>query len=315
MADRAKGMSVKPVYSIILPTYRRADVLALCLEHLAALDYPLDQVEVRIYDNGAPQDSRHVAGPFADRLRLTYTVNEPGHGLGYSLCRGAAECAGSRVVELNDDALVPPDFLRRLDSLFDADPTLGVVGVRALEDGYARTGEGIGLIDGRSGEVVGNFDLPTDHPIEVEHVYGFCYAYRRELLDRGGHHDSVLLAQDYSTGNRIETDHCLTARRLGFRVVYDGSIAVRHLARPRGDINERSLKWKLNHTRNTLYLYLKHFGPFGKRGLALRFALLMDVGVLSALRRPTVANWRYFFTGLRARGSACYHYLRYLVGI
>ena len=308
-------MSIQSVYSIILPTYRRPDVLALCLEHLAALDYRRDQFEVRIYDNGSPQDSRLVADPFADRLRLSYTVNEPGHGLGYSLCRGTRECQGDRIVELNDDALVPPDFLRRVDALFDSDLSIGVVGVRAIEDGYAGGGGGIGRIDARTGEVVGNFDQPTEHPIEVEHVYGFCYAYRREVLARGGRHDEVLLARDYSSGNRLESDQCLTARRLGFRVVYDGSIAVCHLARPRADMSERSMRWKLNHTRNTLYLFLKHYGLLGKRCLALRFALLMDIGLLSAVRHPTGANWLYFLTGLRARASASYHYLRYLTGI
>ncbi len=302
-------------YSFILPTYRRPDVLGLCLAHLAALDYDLSQVEVRVYDNGAPRDSQAVAEPFIGRLRLTYTVNQPGHGLGYSLCRGAREGRGRRVVELNDDALVPPDFLRRLDATFDADPRIGVIGVRAIEDGYAGGNTGIGRIDDWTGEVVGNFDLPTEGPVEVEHVYGFCYAYRREVLERGGGHDEVLLAQDYSSGNRIETDHCLTAHRLGFRVVHDGSIAVRHLAKPRGDMSERSLMWKLNHTRNTLYLYLKHYGLTGRRCLATRFALLMDVGFLSALRRPNKENWLYFLTGLRARASACYHYLRYVTGL
>ena len=164
----------------------------------------------------------------------------------------------------------------------------------------------------RSGQVVGNFNRPTAGPLDVEHVYGFCYAYTRALVERGGGHDAVLLARDYSSGNRIETDQCLTARRLGFRVVYDGRIAVRHLAKPRGDMSERSPRWQLNHTRNTLYLYLKHFGLFGRRCLALRF-LFQDVGLLSALRRPTGTNWRYFLTGLRGRLSAFGHYARYLL--
>jgi GT2 family glycosyltransferase len=266
-----------------------------------------------VYDNGSPEDSRSVAETFRGRLPLKYTLNEPGHGLGYSLSRGATECTGQRVIELNDDALVPPNFLTRLDEVFACDPNIGVVGVRAIEEKYAQNGDGIGLIDEKTCDVIGNFDQPANDVIDVDHVYGFCYAYKRELLDRGGRHDRVLLAKDYSSGNRLETDHCLTAKRLGFRVVYDGTLAVRHLAKPRGDISERSLKWKLNHTRNTLYLYLKHYGLFGRRCLALRFAFLKDVGVLSALGRPNRSNWKYFLTGLRGRTSAFAHYLRYLI--
>jgi GT2 family glycosyltransferase len=268
----------------------------------------MDRVEVRVYDNGAPQYSRATIEFFKDRFQLIYTLNPPGHGLGYSLNRGEMECLGERIVEINDDALVPPDLLKRFDLIFDSDPSIGVVGVRAIEDAYCRVGQGIGVIDAETCEVVGNFDLPATELLDVEHVYGFCYAYTRDLLELGGRHDRILLSKDYSSGNRLETDHCLTAKRLGFRVVYDGRIAVHHLARPRADMSERSLKWSLNHTRNTLYLFLKHFGPFGKGCLALRFAFFKDVGILSALRHPGKDNWVYFLNGIRARASAFGHY-------
>lgn len=294
--------------TFVVPTYRRPDVLRQCLEHLCALDPAPGAFEVRVLDNGAPETSRAVVAEFAGRLNLHYTENEPGHGLGFSLNRGADAALGEIVIELNDDALVPSDFLERVLPHFD-DASVGVVGVRAIENGYASTAGGIGRIDERTLEVTGNFDQSTAGPIDVEHVYGFCYAYRRELLDRGGRHDTTLLARDYSSGNRIETDHCLTARRLGYRVLYDGSIAVTHLAKPRGDLSERSERWRLNHIRNTLYLYLKHFGLFGRGAIALRYGLKHDVGLISLLKRPTPANARYFWVGLRARGSAVWHWL------
>jgi GT2 family glycosyltransferase len=299
-------------HSLIVPTYRRQDVLQTCLEHIAALDFDTASVEVRVYDNGSPADSRSIVEAFRDRIpNLTYTLNEPGHGLGYSLTRGAAECTGKRIVEMNDDALIGPDFLTRIDAVFDSDPKIGVVGVRAIEANYATQPGGIGEFNPKTGEVVGNFDRPTDAPIDVEHVYGFCYAYTRALVEAGGKHDTILLARDDSSGNRIETDQCLTARRLGFRVIYDGTHAVTHLAKPRADMSERSLKWKLQHTRNTLYIYLKHFGLFGRGAAAFRFAFLLDVGLFSLLKRPNRANWDYFRTGLAGRAAAFTNWLRW----
>ena len=299
--------------SFIVPTYRRQDVLALCLEHIRDVQVPDGySIEILVYDNGLPDDSQSVIDACPVQLQVQYTANTAGHGLGYSLCRGANEVTGDIVVELNDDALVPPDFLERITAVFDADPKIGVVGVRAIEDGYATEGNTIGVIDSASRNVRGNFNQETDGPVDAEHVYGFCYAYRREILERGATHDSILLAQDYSSGNRIETDHCLSAKRLGYRVVYDGSIAVTHLAKPRPDMDERSLKWKLNHWRNTLYLYLKHFGPFGRKAIAIRFAI-HDLGLLSFIRQPNKTNWLYFFTGLKARTSAVWHWGKYLV--
>ncbi|MEI8213220.1 MAG: glycosyltransferase family 2 protein [Planctomycetota bacterium] len=301
-------------WSVILPTYRRQDVLRQSLERLAASDLPKENAEVLIYDNGSPQDSQPVVESFAAELPIRYTNNGVGHGLGYSLTRGATEATGRMILEMNDDALVPSDLFARLSELFNGAPGVGVIGVRALEDGYHERGSGIGRIDPQSLEVIGNFDRTTDGPIDVEHVYGFCYAYMRDVVAKGAGHDQVLLARDYSSGTRIETDQCLMARRAGFRVVYDGSIAVVHLAKPRGDMDEFSPRWRLNHIRNTLYLYLKHFGWFGRSCMGIRFCFLHDLGLLSFIKRPTKSNWLYFWISIRARASGIWHWLRYVFG-
>ena len=52
----------------------------------------------------------------------------------------------------------------------------------------------------------------------------------------------------------------------------------------------------------------------GKGAAALKLTFITDVGLLSALRRPTAANAAYFLNGLRARGSAYLHYVGYLIG-
>jgi GT2 family glycosyltransferase len=303
---------VGTTYSLVIPTYNRPDMLRLCLAHVASLDYPRDEIEVLVIDNGGPQhNSADVGREYQGRLSLRYLVNEVNRGMGFSLNRGMRESRGERVVLLNDDAMVPPSFLRDLDGTFASDPAVGCVGCRADEKGYVRHGTGIGRIDPVD-EVVGNFDQDCGRTIEVEHVYGFCYAFTRAALERAGAYDEILLARPCSSANRTETDHCLSIREAGLKVVYNPAIVVEHLAKPRADMSEVSLRWKLNHTRNTLYLFLKHYGLFGKKCLALRFAFLRDVGLLSACRKPTWSNLHYFLTGLRGRFSAFGHYLLYL---
>jgi len=302
-----------PAYSIVIPTFRRPDQLAECLASVAALDYALEAVEVIIVDNGGPaENAEAAAAPFRDRLTITYIVNPQNGGYGYSVNRGIAASSGHRLVLLNDDARIRPEFLRQCDAVMDADLQIGCLGCRADEDGYRNSGEGIGRLD-HSGEVVGNFNLDCGGPLEVEHVYGFCYVFTREAVRRAGLCDETLLARRYSSGNRIETDHCLSIKKHGLKVMYDPRIVVRHLAKPRPDMSELSLRWKINAIRNTIYLYLKHFGPFGKRGAALRLTFVSDVGLLSMLKRPTRTNVAYFATGLRARVSAYGHYLLYLM--
>lgn len=306
------SLAMTPAYSLCIPTYNRPDTLDSCLEHVERFEFPLDQIQVLVIDNGRGAETAAVAKKHAQRLSLEHLVNDVNRGLGYSLNRGFRAARGQRVVSLNDDAMMPPHFLRQLDAVFDVDPKIGCIGVRALEEHYAREFEGIGVIDDQ-GNVVGNFDIDCGRRIDVDHVYGFCYAFTREALEAVGVNDQTLLAKPYSTGDRIETDHCMRIKEAGYRVVYDPAITVRHLALPRADMPERTLKWKLNSTRNTLYLFLKHYGVFGRKALALRYALLHDVGIISAIRQPTRFNWAYFLTGARARASAVGHYMLYLL--
>ena len=306
-------MTGAPVYSIVIPTFRRPDMLAACLESVCAADYPLDAIEVIVVDNGGVENSRAASDPFRDRVAIRYLVNRQNRGYGYSVNRGIVESKGERVILLNDDARPEPDLFRECDRLLASDPSIGCVGCRAVEVGYVNTGDLIGRIDS-SGRIYGNFNIDCGEVIDVDHVYGFCYVFTRRAVELAGLNDRTLLARPYSTGDRIETDHCLMIQRAGLRVVYDPRMVARHLAKPRPDISETSLAWTRNSIRNTLYLYLKHYGVFGREAAALRLTFVRHVGLVSALARPSAENLAYFFNGLRARASAYWHYGLYLMG-
>ena len=317
MKDTTSNGSVKDsvssyTWSVILPTYRREDTLPSCLDHIAQARHERDDIEIIILDNGVPESSRAIVEKSEIHSHLTYIENPPGSGLGYSLKKGAELAKGNLILEINDDAILPNQFFKELENIFESDPKIGVVGVRATEEGYLQTEEQVGTIDEHSGVITGNFASETKDPIDVEHIYGFCFAYRRELLAKGANHDQALLSKNYSSGTRIETDQCLSAIEAGYRVIYAGNIAVLHLAKPRIDLDERSEKWRLNHIRNTLYLFLKHFGLLNRKALALRYAILHDVGVRSFLKCPSRKNLRYLITGFSAKVSAFYHWLIHL---
>ncbi len=287
-------------------------MLGECLASVCQLDYPLNRLEVIVIDNGGDQNSRAASAPFAGRLSLRHLVNRVNRGYGYSVNRGIVESRGERILLLNDDARPSPSLLRESDALLSTDPLIGCIGCRAIERGYINTGNEIGRIS-ESGYIVGNFDIDCGHPIEVEHVYGFCYVFTRHAVDVAGLNDRTLLAKPYSSGNRIETDHCLMIRRAGLKVIYNPRMSALHLAKPRPDMSEISLAWQRNAIRNTIYLYLKHYGLFGKGGAALRLTFLKDVGIWSAITRPSKSTLLYLLNGLRARGSAYGHYLLYLL--
>ena len=302
-----------PAYSIVIPTYRRGESLAECLKSVVALEYQKDRLEVVIIDNGGAQHTQAFAEPFREWLPIRYLVNVVNRGYGFSVNRGIVESSGDRILLLNDDARPSPDLLIKCDALLAADPSIGCVGCRAIETGYQNWGTDVGYLRD-DGNIVGNFDVDCGHPIEVEHVYGFCYIFTREAVRRAGLNDRTLLAQPYSSGDCIETDHCLSIRRAGLKVMYHPGMAAVHLAKPRPDMSEVSLKWHKNAIRNPIYLYLKHFGLFGKHGAALHLTFFKHVGIVSAVSRPSGSNVAYFFNGLSARVSAYWHWVKYLAG-
>ncbi len=140
-------------FTIVIPTYRRPDVLELCLASIRDQDYDLHQIELLVIDNAEAEHTAAVGEKFPS-LPLRYIVNPRNLGPGGSLNKGLGMAQGERIVLMNDDAILPPDFLRHCDQVFDADPTVGCLGFRCIEDNYVAAEGGIGQVK-ESGEIVG----------------------------------------------------------------------------------------------------------------------------------------------------------------
>ena len=57
-----------PFVSVVIPTYRRPQRLASCLEALARQDYPADRFEVVAVDDGSPEPPTDVVARWGDRV-------------------------------------------------------------------------------------------------------------------------------------------------------------------------------------------------------------------------------------------------------
>jgi glycosyltransferase involved in cell wall biosynthesis len=77
-----------PAYSFVIPTYKRPDVLAQCLQHIADLDYDQSQIEVWVIDNGETQHCKTVGMQFTHSLDIRYIVNPMNLGPVGSLNKG-----------------------------------------------------------------------------------------------------------------------------------------------------------------------------------------------------------------------------------
>jgi glycosyltransferase involved in cell wall biosynthesis len=102
-------------FSIIIPTYGRPDRLHQCLSGLAALDYPRNEFEIMVVDDGSPESVQAVACSFSNRLNVNYLRQE---NAGPASARNlGARCSRGQILAFLDDDCVPrPDWLRQLEA-------------------------------------------------------------------------------------------------------------------------------------------------------------------------------------------------------
>lgn len=107
--------------SLVIPTRNRAQALRLTLQHLALVDYPFDDFEVLVVDDGSTDPTPQVLQEFEKILPLRCLSQN--HG-GTSRARNLAiqQARGRHVVFVDDDVLVPPSFLTRHAQLLAQHP-------------------------------------------------------------------------------------------------------------------------------------------------------------------------------------------------
>ncbi len=116
-----------PFFSIVVPTYRRPDAVVVCLESLAAQDYPSDRYEVVLVDDGSGAPPEEPT--FRVQERLDVTLLEVAHG-GPAAARnaGIARARGELIAFTDDDCAPSHDWLSRLADRFARTPDHAIGG-------------------------------------------------------------------------------------------------------------------------------------------------------------------------------------------
>ena len=112
--------TAEPRFSVVIPTYRRNDSLALCLERLAdgAQTLPAREYEVIVADD-AP-DGENARRMVEERFPSVRWVAGPGKGPAANRNRGAAEARGAWLAFTDDDCLPQPGWLAGYAARIDA---------------------------------------------------------------------------------------------------------------------------------------------------------------------------------------------------
>lgn len=105
-----------PDYSIVVPTYRRRDALARCLEAIEALDFQRDRFEVVVVDDGSPTPPADLVASLDPSIEAQLVCARHG-GPATARNTGARLARGRYLVFTDDDCMPRPDWLRSIDRL------------------------------------------------------------------------------------------------------------------------------------------------------------------------------------------------------
>jgi len=220
--------------SVTVTTCNRADSLARVLETLAAQDFPGDDFEVIVSDNGSRDHTRDVAQAFTNRFtNLRYLFDaRPGQLVGWH--RGLALAQGEITCFIDDDSLLAPTWLAALKEAY-ADPYVGLVtGPITLPEERVRpdwlTHLTLGEPGGQTLPFLGLLDCGgAIRDIPGNFVWGTNFTVRRAVLKEvGGFHPCAMpwrLIRFYGDGE-VHVGRSAAAR--GHRVLYHPAAAVIH---------------------------------------------------------------------------------------
>jgi GT2 family glycosyltransferase len=259
--------------SVVVPTYKRPESLARCLDALDRQERPADEtiVVVRTEDTA----SQEIVRTRSKRVRLVPVERS---GVVAAMNAGFDASTGDVVALTDDDSAPHTDWLRRIVAVYASDSQIAAVGGRdwiykqgQLKDGSKRA---VGTINW-FGRVTGNHHLGVGPPRDVDVLKGVNLSVRGDLL-RHIRFDERL--RGIGTEHHWELALCLTLRRLGFRIVYDPRIAVDHYPQPRVDDSRKFSSRELRDaTHNETVAILEHLPPW-RRPMHLAWVFAIGTG-------------------------------------
>lgn len=199
--------------SVIIPVRNGADVLVDSLAAVRASDFPADEFELIVVDDGSTDGSADVAARFAD------TVERLSSGQGPAAARnqGARRARGTYLVFIDADVCVHPGVLRRFVEIFATEP-----GIAAIFGAYDTRPRAPGLVS-QYRNLLHHY-VHAQSPGDAETFWAGCGAMRRDVfVETGGFDESIYQLEDVELGYRV--------RELGYRILLRPELQGTHLKR------------------------------------------------------------------------------------
>ncbi len=283
--------------SIVIVNWNTRDLLATCLESLAASLSRPDR-EVIVVDNASSDGSALMVRERFPQVSLIQ--NETNVGFARANNQGIQCCQGRQVLLLNSDTRVIGDALEQLEAFLEGHPRAGAAGARLLNaDGTLQPSCHPMLTPGREfwrlifldnifHRVTYGAELwKSSQPRQVEVIKGACLMLRREALSEVG-----LLDESYFMYTE-EVDLCYRLAQAGWQLWWVPAAQIIHYGAASSRQAAQDMYIQLY--RSKIQFYRKFGGEtraaFYKWLVRLAYWPRLGLGTAGALFSPGLAGW------------------------
>jgi len=98
--------------SVVIATYNRRDILERSLEYLFRQDYPKDQYEIIVVDDGSSDGTQKMVEEKNPSCGLKYLKHKERRGQSKAKNLGINHAQGKVIIFIDDDVLCPPQFIK-----------------------------------------------------------------------------------------------------------------------------------------------------------------------------------------------------------
>ena len=114
---------MRPLVSIITPSYNQVQYLEDTIQSVIQQDYP--NIEYFVVDGGSTDGSLEIIERYKNKL--AWWVSEPDQGQADAINKGFRKASGEIIAWLNSDDLYLPGAISSAVELFHENPTSGVI--------------------------------------------------------------------------------------------------------------------------------------------------------------------------------------------
>jgi GT2 family glycosyltransferase len=224
---RFKPSCEQPTVDCCVVTWNSLGLLKRTLESLTLVDYPADKIRVFVSNNGSTDGTAEYLAGLAGTYPFPITaINLPlntGVAVGLNFAIQAGQ--GELVARLDDDIVLPRDWIPLMLQDLKQRPFAGKVGLKTLGDDDRRAIQWAGeakhpkAFTHADESDFGQADVLT----RVPHVAGCCVLYRRDAIRRCGPVDIR-----YSPTQVDDIDHSTALVAAGYEVLCEGRSHVLH---------------------------------------------------------------------------------------